>query len=149
MTSFDKEIQQSKFQSHIQRATLNVMFTSNFIRDKTMPFFKEFGILQQHYNILRIVRGKKGEPVSPGKIIEVMLDKGRDLTRLVDKLVKVGYLERKTCPSNRRRVDIYITEKGIEITNNIESRIVAWYSKLGLTPTESQQLNELLDKLRT
>ena len=149
MASLEAEIKQETFDSDIQKATLNVMYTSNYIRDKTLPFFKDYGILQQHYNVLRIVRGKKGEPVSPGKIIEVMLDKGRDLTRLVDKLVKVGYLERKVCSSNRRKVDIFITEHGLDITSKIERRINDWYSQLGLSATEAEQLNTLLDKLRS
>jgi len=149
MASLETEIKQETFDSDIQKATLNVMYTSNYIRDKTLPFFKDYGILQQHYNVLRIVRGKKGEPVSPGKIIEVMLDKGRDLTRLVDKLVKVGYLERKVCSSNRRKVDIFITEQGLDITSKIETRINNWYGNLGLSATEADQLNELLDKLRS
>ncbi len=149
MGSLEDEIKQSKFKSQIQKGFLNILYTSNYLRDKTAPFFKENGILQQHYNILRIVKGKKDEPTSPGQIIEVMLDKGRDLTRLVDKLVKIGYLERRTSPTNRRKVEIFITLEGENIIEIIDLKITRFYSDLGINEGEAEILNNLLDKIRT
>ena len=149
MAKIEDEIQQRHFNTEIEKATLNIMYTSNWMRDETVPMFKKHGILQQHYNILRIVRGKKGEPTTPGQIIKVMLDKGRDLTRLVDKLVKINYLERRICPSNRRKVEIFITEEGLEVTEQIGEQISAWHrGSTHLSHDESIQLNDLLNKLR-
>jgi DNA-binding MarR family transcriptional regulator len=148
MGALEHEIKQSKFKSQRQKGFLNILYTSNYLRDKTAPFFKENGILQQHYNVLRIVRGKKGEPTSPGQIIEVMLDKGRDLTRLVDKLVKIGYLERRTSPINRRKVEIFITCEGENIIEIIDQKITKFYAELGINEGEAEILNNLLDKLR-
>jgi len=148
MGTFEHEIKQSTFQSERQKAVLNILYTANQLRDKTAIFFKEHGILQQHYNVLRIVRGKKGEPTSPGQIIEVMLDKGRDLTRLVDKLVKIGFLKRSNSAVNRRKVEIFLTAKGAEVTEHIDKKLTQYYTTLGITEDEAQHLNELLDKLR-
>ena len=149
MSSFEDAIKQSKFTSQRQKGLLNILYTANFLRDKTAPFFKANGILQQHYNILRIVKGKKGEPTSPGQIIEVMLDKGRDLTRLVDKLVKVGYLERRTSPINRRKVEIFITTEGDSITEKIDKNIIKFYADMGINEDEAKTLNDILDKIRS
>ena len=148
MGKIEDEIKQSKFHSQRQKGFLNILYTANCLRDKTAPFFKENGILQQHYNILRIVKGKNGEPTSPGQIIEVMLDKGRDLTRLVDKLVKIGYLERRTSSTNRRQVEIFITPDGINITEQIDLKIIKFYSTIGINENEAETLNILLDKIR-
>ncbi|MFT6333604.1 MAG: MarR family 2-MHQ and catechol resistance regulon transcriptional repressor [Saprospiraceae bacterium] len=148
MGSLADEIKQSKFHSQRQKSFLNILYTANYLRDKTAPFFKENGILHQHYNILRIVKGKKGEPTSPGQIIEVMFDKGRDLTRLVDKLVKVGFLERRTSETNRRKVEIFITNEGLDITEKIDQRITKFYATLEINDVEAETLNKLLDKLR-
>ena len=60
MSTFEKAIKQSNFKSQTQKGILNILFSANWIRDKTAHFFKEHGILQQHYNILRIVKGKNG-----------------------------------------------------------------------------------------
>ena len=150
MGNLEEEIKQSSFKNNAAKAILNVMYTSNWIRDSNAPFFKEYNILQQHYNVLRIVRGRKGEPVSPGQIIKVMLDKGRDLTRLVDKLVKIGYLQREPSPSNRRKIDITITEKGLEVTNAIESKLNQWLdAHIKLSNEEAGALNDCLDKMRS
>lgn len=149
MGTLEQEIKQSVFQNQVHKGFLNIVYTANWLRDRTVALYKPHGILPQHYNILRIVRGKKGEATSPGQIIDVMLDKGRDLTRLVDKLVKMGYLERRTCPTNRRKVDIFITDIGLEITKIIEEGINQWFeSTIGLSEPEALKLNELLDKLR-
>ena len=99
--------------------------------------------------MLRIVKGQHPNPASPGYILEVMVDKGRDLTRLVDKLVKLGYLERNTCSDNRRKVDISITSKGIEIVEQVGYEIDVWIkNNNNLTESEADHLSSLLDKLR-
>ncbi len=148
MGTIEEVLQQNKFQSLQQKGFLNILFTANWLRENTAYLFKEHGILQQHYNVLRIVKGKKGEPTSPGQIIDVMLDKGRDLTRLVDKLVKSGYLERKTSKTNRRKVEIFLTEEGEKIISEIDIKIVKFYKKMNINDEEANTLSLLLDKIR-
>jgi DNA-binding MarR family transcriptional regulator len=149
MGSFEKEIRQNVFKNDISKAMLNVMYTANWIRDHHAHIFNEYGIRPQHYNVLRIVKGRKGDAVSPGQIIEVMIDKGRDLTRLVDKLVIMGYLERSQSPLNKRKVDISITQKGIEITNEIEVKLDNWVNKhIHMSEDKALGLNTYLDMLR-
>lgn len=128
---------------------INLLYTSNWLRDRQHRIFKEYKILPQHYNVMRIVKGQHPEPVSPGYILDVMLDKGRDLTRLVDKLVRLGYLNRMTCPENRRKVDITITPKGINIVNDVKERIDEWMTRYNtLSEKDALQLSQLLDKMR-
>ena len=150
MGTLEAEIKQSAFKSEVRKALLNILYTANWIRDNHAPIFKEYGILGQHYNVLRIVKGRKGEAVSPGQIIEVMLDKGRDLTRLVDKLVKLGYLERKPSEVNRRKVDITITEEGARITDEIEVKLSRWIDRnLAIVENDAASLNMYLDNMRS
>ena len=150
MGNFEVEIKQKVFKNNIHKAVLNIIYTSNYINDCHAVFFKEYNILRQHYNVLRIVRGQKGKPVSPGQIIEVMMDKGRDLTRLVDKLVNMELLERSPSEKNRRKVDITITEKGLKITDEIETKLNHWVSSnINLSEEEGKLLNSLLDKIRS
>ena len=131
------------------KAILNLKYTSSLYNSKEVEVFKKYGILAQHFNVLRIVRGVYPDSVSPGKILEVMLDSGRDLTRLVDKLVKLGLLIRSTCPYNRRRVDINITEEGLALTEKIGKDVDVFLDSIEtLTDKESEQLSNLLDKLR-
>lgn len=147
--NFEDQIRQTKFRNNFLKAILNLKYTSSFYNSKEVEVFKKYGILAQHFNVLRIVRGVYPDSASPGKILEVMLDSGRDLTRLVDKLVKLGLLIRSTCPYNRRRVDINITEEGLALTEKIGKDVDVFLDSIEtLTDKESEQLSNLLDKLR-
>jgi len=147
--NFEDQIRQTKFRNNFLKAILNLKYTSSLYNSKEVEVFKKYGILAQHFNVLRIVRGVYPDSVSPGKILEVMLDSGRDLTRLVDKLVKLGLLLRSTCPYNRRRVDINITEEGLALTEKIGKDVDVFLDSIEtLTDKESEHLSNLLDKLR-
>tara|TARA_B100001540_G_C15782667_1_gene631746 strand:- start:77 stop:520 length:444 start_codon:yes stop_codon:yes gene_type:complete len=144
---FKEEIK-SKFDNNHLMAAVNIIYTANWLRDVSAPIYKKHNILSQHYNILRIVNGSYPKPVSPGYIKEVMLDKGRDLTRLVDKLVKLGYVERQLSKNNRRKMEITITQSGINIIEIIGEEILDLYSSYKINEQEAFQLSNLLDKLR-
>lgn len=146
---FEDQIQQSTFKSEFLKAVLNLKHTAAWYNAKELVIFKRHGILAQHFNVLRIVKGAHPDTISPSNILKVMIEPGRDLTRLVDKLVKLGLLSRTTCPSNRRRVDISITQEGIVLTDKISKEIDAFVDSINaLTPKESSELSRLLDKLR-
>jgi DNA-binding MarR family transcriptional regulator len=88
--------------------------------------------------------------VSPGDIKAVMLDKAPDVTRLVDKLVDLGWVVREVGAGDRRRVDIGLTAKGLEELERINAHMKAHHRnfKGRLTDDEADQLSDLLDKLR-
>ena len=144
-----KEELKSSFESNKIMATVNVFYTANHLRDLGAPIYKKHNILNQHYNILRIVRGSHPKPVSPGYIKEVMIDKGRDLTRLIDKLVKLGYLQRYLCEHNRRKMEITITKSGLAIVGTIQEELDHFFTGYNLTEEEAATLSNLLDKLRS
>lgn len=145
----EEEIKQSKFTSPQQKAMVNLLYSYNWLRDRHNEALKNHDILSQHYNVLRIVKGKSPEPANPGHIKSVMLDQGRDLTRLIDKLVKMNLLERNICADNRRMVEIFITPKGEKLADEIQNELSKITKKhFKLTDTEAEQLSDLLDKMR-
>lgn len=144
-----KIIRQRKFKTGLEKAYINLIYTTNYFRDLHMSVFKQNGILSQHYNVLRITRGQHPQPVTPGYIREVMLDKGSDVTRLLDKLVSLGYVVRSTNAENKRKLDIKLTESGLKITNGIEKELEKINQNSNfLSEEEYEILSELLDKLR-
>lgn len=148
---FEQAIKQSKFESSQQKAILNVMYTSNWLRDNQIEVFKKFDIIPQHYNVLRILKGKHPQPVSPGDIKEVLIDKGNDITRLVDKLVKLNLVTRNLCPENRRKIDIQLTPKGLKLLEKMNAPLMEEFKNIRkkLSNSEAEQLSHLLDKLRS
>ena len=110
---------------------------------------KAFGISPQQYNILRILKGQFPNAASVNLLIERMLDKMSNASRLVEKLKQKGLVERKTCEKDRRQVDVLITDKGIKLLEEMNTKLKDIQSDYQtITEEEARELNRLLDKLR-
>ncbi|CAN5841257.1 MarR family transcriptional regulator [soil metagenome] len=145
----EKEIKQEKFRSEKHKASLNIMFTNNWLQAQTAAVMKKFNLTPQQYNVLRILKGQHPQPAMLGQVQERMLDRMSNASRLVDKLLLKGLVERRQCPNNRRQVDIWITEKGLELLQTMEDPLLRMESHLeNVTEEEAQELSRILDKLR-
>jgi DNA-binding MarR family transcriptional regulator len=149
--SLESEIKQQKpFQSSFQKATVNIMFTNNWIYAQESSIFRVFDLTIQQYNVLRILRGQYPKPVTVNTIIERMIDKMSNASRLVDKLLVKKLVLRKEAKHDRRACDVIITKKGLEILSQIDEIHQTWEKETftKITSAEAEQLSELLDKLR-
>ncbi len=150
MKTIEEEIRQEKFVSYQQKVVLNVLVTANWIRLSQGRMFKQHGISPEQYNVLRIIRGQKNQPIGVNAIQERMLDKNSNASRLVDKLVEKGLIDRKGCPSDRRQVEIFMTDQGLELLAELDDEVNKWEQESTLVnKEEAEQLNQLLNKLRT
>ncbi|PSL28889.1 MarR family winged helix-turn-helix transcriptional regulator [Chitinophaga ginsengisoli] len=146
----EQAINQRKFKDDYHKIVVNLLFTGNWLRDALGANLKEHGLLPQHYNALRIIKGRHPEPVSAGDIKDVMLDKASDVTRLLDKLEKLEYVQRRLCPHNRRKMDISITPQGLKLLSDVDILMDTFYEDLAerITEEEAATLSDLLDKIR-
>jgi DNA-binding MarR family transcriptional regulator len=79
-----------------------------------------------------------------------MIDKMSNTSRLVEKLRTKNLVERHICPDNRRQVDIIITEKGLELVNEVSDVLDRLFAEINkLSDDEAEELNRLLDKIRS
>ena len=133
-----------------KKVILNIMYTQNVIQDHFNELIKPYDLSGEQYNVLRILRGQKGNPANMCVIQERMLAKTSNTTRLVDKLLLKDFVTRNVCPGNRRKIEVLITNKGLELLSKIDPKIdefeTKWVEKL--TKEELQTLNNLLEKLR-
>jgi len=140
--------QQRQFRNEHHKATVNLLFSSNWLMENIKKFLQNEDITPQQYNILRILRGNGG-PLSTLQIRERMLDKMSDTSRIVDRLLKKALVEKKTSENDKRLVDVTISKKGLELLNNLDAKNASLDGILfNLTPDEAKLLNELLDKMR-
>ena len=146
----EDEIQQSKFKNQYQKLVVNLIYSAGWMSGKNLQLMKEFDLSMQQFNILRILRGRHPEPASVKLLTERMLDKMSNASRLVEKLKQKGLVERTACPTDRRQVDIEITNKGIDVVNKASKILEANNDDLlsTLTEAEAKQINDLLDKMR-
>lgn len=143
----DDEIK-SKFSSEFHRASVNLIFTYNWMNGMYTRAMKKFGISSQQYNVLRILKGQHPNPASVKLIAERMLDKNSNASRLIDKLLDKKLVERRSCPNDRRQVEVLITNKGLALLEEATQVSDELYPQKNLTEEEFKQLSSLLDKFR-
>ena len=130
------------------RTIIHFMLVNNKINETISTFLKPFDVSLQQFNVLRILRGQKGKPANLSTLNERMVTKMSNTTRLVDKLLLKGYVDRIICSSNRRKVEINITKEGKKILLKIDAAMNVAEHKIlkNLSKKELEQLNILFDK---
>ena len=147
--SLEQDIQQKKVRNEHQKAVVNLVYTVGWIKDRNRSVFDLEDITAQQFNILRILRGSHPKPLSTQAIRERMLEKMSDTSRIVDRLLVKGLVKKVTCKTDRRLVDVQITEKGKKLLERIDRREDELDEVVnGISEKEAAQLNSLLDKIR-
>jgi len=145
----EDEIQTRKFRNEQHKATVNIVFTSNWITGILEKRANLEQITLQQFNVLRILRGQYPKPATNSLVKERMLDKMPDVSRIIDRLVAKELVSRGKCSTDRRAVDVMITQKGLERLEALEeSMMMMDILQKNITDDECRILNELLDKLR-
>lgn len=144
----EKDIQQTNFRNEYQKLGINIMYTANWLNEKISNVLSQEDITQQQYNILRILRGAE-KPLSTLQIRSRMLDKMSDTSRIVDRLVAKELVEKNTCPSDKRLVDVVISKKGFAVLEKLDLLNNHLDSLMkGISEKEASTLNQMLDQLR-
>ena len=128
---------------------LSILKTSLRINKKLNDVFKKYEISEQQFNILRILRGQRGKPSSLKTIQKRMVHLMSNTTRLVDKLILKDFVLRETCKFNRRKIDIFITDKGLKFLDEINPIIDKSEELMttNLSEEEKNILTNLLNKI--
>lgn len=133
-----------------KRIILNVLYAQNVINEKFNEVLRPYDLSGEQFNVLRILRGQKGNPANMSVIQERMIAKTSNTTRLVDKLLLKKFVTRKVCLENRRKIEVLITQKGLLVLEQLEPKVVEHeqhFSK-NLNTEELEQLNRLLEKIQ-
>ena len=133
-----------------KKIILNILYTQNVVTDKMNEILKPFDLSGEQYNVLRILRGQKGNPANMCVIQERMLAKTSNTTRLVDKLLLKELVTRNVCPENRRKIEVLVTQKGLDILTALDPKVKEHELSFSenLNSEELELLNQLLEKYR-
>lgn len=146
----EQAIHQKEFANERERAIVNILYTSSWLTYIQMGVFKEYDISMQQYNVLRILRGQYPKPATVNMLIERMIDKSSNASRIVEKLRTKGLVVRSECPKDRRQVDVILTQTGIDLLTDCTKEVYAIHAETDkLNDTENKELNRLLNKLRS
>ncbi|KUG26598.1 transcriptional regulator, marr family [hydrocarbon metagenome] len=145
----EEEIKQEKFKSELHKLAVNIIYTHSWLNYHQIRLLVKYNLTPQQYNILRILRGQHPNPATVNLLKERMLDKMSDASRLVERLRIKDLVERKNCKEDRRRAEVIITEKGLEVLQELdifEDKFQFVFKNIG--EDEAKVVNDLLDKIR-
>lgn len=133
-----------------KKVLFNILYTQTKLAEGLHNILKPYDISTEQFNVLRILRGQKGKPANMCVIQERMIAKTSNTTRLVDKLLLKELVTREVCEHNRRKMEVAITSKGLELLEELDPLVLATENGLtnNLTDKELETLNDLLEKLR-
>ena len=142
--------QKNPFDLPDQEAYLNIVFTQEKLSETFTAFFKPYFLTQPQYDVLRILREAGSEGIRTMPILDLMINRVPDITRLVDKLVKENYAKRQISKKDRRVVFVKITAIGLDVLAKLDKPLLKLHKdQLGhLTRSELSELNRLLQKCR-
>ncbi|MEE2900032.1 MAG: MarR family transcriptional regulator [Gemmatimonadota bacterium] len=131
-------------------AMLNLHFTSHWLSRVFHEQLKDFDISNEQYNILRILRGNRAGTYNLCEVQERMLNRTANATHLVEKLRKRGLVSRRTSEEDRQRVDIAITEEGLDLLAGMDLPVqqIERRTAQALTNEKARTLTRLLEQLR-
>lgn len=133
-----------------KQVVVNFLFTYGIVNGKLNDVLKPFGVSIQQFNVLRILKGQKEKPITLTEVQERMINKMSNTTRLVDKLIKKGFVLKQINRKNKRKIDITITKEGLLFLDEISLLIDSTEQNIisSLTNDEAYNLIRLLDKIR-
>ena len=146
----EQAIQQADFSSDNQKITLNFMYTYNCFKEDMKNFFKPYDITSQQFNVLRILRGHYPNPYTTSQVRDRMLDKMSDASRIVDRLVKKDLVNRSVTKTDKRLVDVIISDAGIELLDKIDGPLEEFMETTfkSFTNEEKSLFGGMLEKIR-
>ncbi|MFC5045501.1 MarR family winged helix-turn-helix transcriptional regulator [Aquimarina hainanensis] len=131
-------------------AVIEIIRTGHWFTDQISRELKEYQIYEPQFNVLRILRGAGGTPLSVNQILENMIQRSSNVTRIVDKLSSRGLVRRELCSEDRRKMDIVITEKGLALLEKLDKKVNDFHMPMStnLSKEEANKLKELIIKLK-
>lgn len=149
MSQLADRLKQRNFESAGQKAILNLLVTGNVLREKMNTLCTDKNISIQQYNILRILYGKYPEGYARCDISERMIERAPDTTRILDRLVNLGYVKREKCTDDMRQSIAKITNNGISILKKMNERIRSFQEDFEkeITTDSCNQVSGLCDRI--
>jgi DNA-binding MarR family transcriptional regulator len=133
-----------------QGSFINVLRAHARLLDGLTKLLKPYGLSEPQYNVLRILRGA-GAPGLPCRAVaERMITRLPDITRLLDRLEKAGWIARERSSRDRRVVNVVLLEKGEALLSELDEPVADLHVRqfAHFEAGELRELNRLLSKIR-
>lgn len=145
----EEEIKSTNFKDEQHRATVNLLFTSYWLKTNLSGTLKENGLTMEQHNVLRILKGSHPEQMCVKEIGSRIVEKSSNVPRIIDRLVVKKLVKRVQSKEDKRETLVSLTEKGVSVIEKAKKEVDTMTTKIvNLTTEEAKTLNDLLEKLR-
>lgn len=150
MASLETVLKSKPITDPYMRAFLNIMITGTWLEGRMNALLKPLGLTEPQFNVLRILRGQQGASMNLYEISDRMVHPTSNVSRIIDKLLEKGWVIRKACEENRRRVDISITPAGLKLLQSVQPSIDNHFKEFAnrLSEKDAQWLSDALEAIR-
>jgi DNA-binding MarR family transcriptional regulator len=144
-----RRLLQTRFEGPHHEALLGLMLANAAVESLLDVTFHGTGLTQPQYNVLRILNGVYPGAHPRGEIARRMVRRAPDLTRMLDRLVRMGLVEREKGDRDHRQSLARITPKGRALLEQMRPKVQQLNQLLAdrLSSGEAQQLADLLEKV--
>lgn len=133
------------------KMVVNILRAGKIIDHKVTEVLHEWGITHIQFNILRILEARMPDKLSLGDITEGLLFPTSDVSRLIDRLVSRGLVDRIVCPQNRRKIEVTITDEGLSVIRSSIPKIeqvLNGYYKTVISEEERITVIDVMKRIR-
>lgn len=143
----EKASRRQRFDSMEQEAFLSLWRTYDRLKALEEKLFGLHDLTAQQYNALRLLRAAYPDKLPTLALAGQLISRAPDITRLLDKLVRLGYVERERLSGDRRSVCVGIAEPGLMLLDELAAKLRAVHTRQ-LGHLEPESLQTLIDLLR-
>lgn len=145
----EEAIKSNRFRGEVQKAGLNILYTAWWIRTMVSKELKEFGLTQEQFNVLRILKGKHPEYMCVRDVACRMIEKNSNVPRIVDRLELKKLVRRNTSASDKRETAISLTASGLELVEMASEKVNRLFEQtIKMDESSAATLNRLLEDMR-
>jgi len=144
-----RRLLQTRFEGPHHEALLALLLANACVEEMLDDAFEGTGMTVPQYNVLRILNGVYPGAHPRGEIARRMVRRAPDLTRMLDRLVRMGLVEREKGDLDHRQSLARITPKGRELLQHMHPKVQHLNQILShrLNEQEARALVELLEKI--
>ena len=139
-----------RFDSLAQEVYLGLWRTYDRLRALEDELFARFELTAQQYNVLRLLRAARPDPVPTLTLADRLISRAPDITRMIDRLEERGLVARDRGAEDRRVVRVRITDAGLELLAEVGGPLADCHARqLGhLSDADLKRLSALLREAR-
>jgi DNA-binding MarR family transcriptional regulator len=146
MSSLKEAFRNLQFRNEQHKAFTGVVFVASVAEKYLESALAPYKVSPQQFRILRALRKTDAEGISVYTLRDFLIDAKSDISRLVDRLQKSGFVKKRPGKADKRITQVVITPKGLRLLAKIDKHEDEFYKPVDRLPgAQARQLNKLLE----